>query len=71
MQVEDNDQTGEVVHLASAEGPEVQFCCLSFQKRFLKVSPLLVAAAEERLDVELHNLFPSHQVHSFNLFIVG
>ena len=36
-QVEDNDQTRKVVCLATAEGPEVRFCCLSFQKRFLKV----------------------------------
>ena len=70
-QVEDNDQTREVVRLASGEGPEVRLCCLSFQKRFLndfflnkflKDSPLLVPAAEDRLEVELHNLSPSLQV---------
>ena len=66
-QGEDNDQAMEVVRLAAAEGPEVRFCCLSFQRRFLKDSPLLAPAAESRLEVELHNLSPSNQVGSFNL----
>ena len=69
-QVEDNIQTKEVVRLASAEGPEVRFCCLSFQRRFLKDSPLLVPADEDRMEVELHSLSPSPQVHSLNLSIL-
>ena len=44
---------------------------LSFQQIFPKDSPLLVPAVEDRLEVELHNLSPSHQVHSLNLFIVS
>ena len=47
------------------------FVFLSFQKKILKDSLLLMPAAEDRLEVKLHNLFPSHQVHSLNLFIVG
>ena len=70
-QGEDNDQAMEVVRLAAAEGPEVPVYCLSFQKIFLKDSPLLVPAAEDRLEVELHHLSPSLQVHSLNIFIVG
>ena len=69
-QVEDNDQTMEVVRLPAAEGPEVRFCFLSFRKSFSKDSPLLAPAAESRLEVELHNLSPSHQVGSFNLPIL-
>ena len=69
-QGEGNDQTREVVRPAAAEGPEVGFCCLSFRKSFTKDSPLLVPAAESRLEVELHNLSPSHQVGSFNLPIL-
>ena len=68
-QVEDNDQTREVVRLPAAEGPEVRLSCLSFRIRFLKDSPLL--ADDQRLEVEIHNLSPSLQVHSLNLFIVG
>ena len=79
-QGEDKNPTGEVVRLPAVEGPEVRLCCLSYQRRFLydflqnkflKDSPLLVPAAEARLEVELHNLSPSLQVHSLNLFIVG
>ena len=66
-QGEDNNPTREVVRLPAVEGPEVGFCCLSFQRRFLKDSPLLVPAAEDRLEVELHNLAPSLQVYSINL----
>ena len=79
-QVEDNNPAREVVRLPAVEGPEVWLSCLSFQRRFhkdflrnkfLKDSPLLMPAAEDRLEVELHNLSPSLQVHSLNLFIVG
>ena len=80
-QVQDNDQTKENVPLAAAEGPEVRFCFCLFkedfsmiflQKRFLRtLLSWCRPAAEARLEVELHNLSPSLQVHSLNLFIVG
>ena len=78
-QVEDNNPTREVVRLPAVEGPEVRLCCLSFQRRFLndflqrkflKDSPLLVPAVEDRLELELHNLSPSLQVYSINLPLV-
>ena len=70
-QGEDNDQAREVVRPPAAEGPEVRFCFFVFSKKILKDSPLLMPAAEDRLEVELHNLSPSHEVHSLNLFIFG